>query len=109
MNIDIASHGIVDICLEFEKQRRRWSEAHDDEHANGELLIAASQLIDAVLRPDAVLPDMWGLVSKHQHPRVRLRIAAALVASELDRRERAALAKFTPGTSNPLDEEATNG
>lgn len=83
--------GVSQIRDEREKQVLKWGLRHDMEHTDGALVIAAGQLLDAVLNPDASLPDMWGLVSKHQDPIARLRIAGALIAAEIDRIQ---MAKF---------------
>ena len=79
---------IIEVAEERAKQILKWGCEHDAGHSDGELLFAALELIEAVTTPlRSSLPDMWGLVSKHQTPRARLRIAAALIVAEMDRRD----------------------
>lgn len=69
-----------------------YDSAHDDEHAFGEMAIAAAELVvettDAALVGD-FKEDQWGLVARHRRDRIRqLVIAGALVAAEIDRLKR---------------------
>ena len=75
-----------------------YTEAHDDEHRQGELAIAAAQLAvdgtDEAVSDFYASRDVWGLIEKHKADRTRqLIIAGALLAAEVDRRLRALLAK----------------
>lgn len=67
-----------------------WTSEHDDQHEQGELVLAAVQL--AIHRYDGKIEDpndstdFWGLIEKHGHDPIRsLVIAGALIAAELDR------------------------
>ena len=51
--------GVSQIRDERAKQIYKWGARHDMEHTDGALVMAAGQLLDAVLNPDATLPDMW--------------------------------------------------
>jgi hypothetical protein len=96
-----APDAVDEIRLERENQRRKWDDAHDDGHTMREIAEAAYCLLGAYLN---VLPepaDHWGLIAKHRHPRSRLRIAAALIAAEMDRRSRAT-AKLEPQPAGTL-------
>lgn len=84
------------ILAEREKQAAKWGDGHDDRHTASELIVAAADLLMHVVHADlgaecSALPkpdDFWGLAEKHKEPAKRLAIAAALVAAEMDRRDR---------------------
>lgn len=85
--------GIELITAEREEQisKHGFDSDHDDTHVNGELAIEASQL--AIISTDAVLIlsthgacEDWGLVKKLAGDRIhQLKVAGALIASEIDR------------------------
>lgn len=81
---------VDDIRMEREKQRAKWGDEHDDMHQQGEILLAATNLLLSVR--GGKFPDPWGLIKKNPHPNDRMRIAGALIAAELDRRDRAIVA-----------------
>jgi len=79
--------GVAMIAAEREKQRAKWSDAHDDQHVRRELAINAA----AILTEQS---GTWGLGERHDSRLDRLVIAGALVAAEIDRMLRlAALAE----------------
>lgn len=99
-----ASNAARDIAAERERQMAEegYDAAHDDEHRDGRIVLAAADLLmhvyKAALPPEgqAVLPDPdddWGLAAKHKDARRRLVIAGALIAAEIDRLDRAAAAQ----------------
>ena len=90
----LASKGACDIAAERSRQMEKWGNDHDDEHSGGALAYRAAELAAAHthLRVFASPPDLWGLLEKHRETRQRLVIAGALVAAEIDRLDRAALA-----------------
>jgi hypothetical protein len=84
-----------DVLAEREKQRAKWGDAHDDEHGNGALALAAA---DVILDGRPGVPSWllagspeWvvNLVRRHGE-RDRLVIAAALLLAEIERLDRAA-------------------
>lgn len=67
------------VALERSRQEQKWSSWHDDLHVNGELALAASDLLRGV-------DDGWGLRQRWQNDRVhQLAVAGALVLAEIDR------------------------
>lgn len=85
-----------DVLAEREKQRRKWGDAHDDEHELGTISVVAAALavhgtdakvVDPLDRADAG-GDAWGLVAKHPKRRDQLVIAAALILAEIERIDR---------------------
>lgn len=92
----------TDILAEREKQRRKWGDDHDDDHAWGLLRLAAASLaVDGtdgrVVHPDGEPGenfDPWGLTGRYGYlgttpdKRRALVIAAALLVAEVDRLDR---------------------
>lgn len=76
----------LDVLAERARQRKKWSATHDDEHTMHELAHAAAALLLGSAHP-------WGLANKHHSRRARLVVAAALVLAEIERVDRAAVAK----------------
>ena len=104
--LDGDESSVYSIWLEREEQKLLWPEYHDDTHEEGELAGIAAMLaasvadeesdkIGVVVHVDGVPHhrDPWGLIGRHKDPRKRLIVAGALIAAELDRRTRAALAE----------------
>ena len=79
---------IHDIRGERDRQARKWSAGHDDEHDDGRLAIVAAALcVDGTT--ESAGDDPWGLVSKHRDNRRRqLVVAAALIVAEIERLDR---------------------
>jgi len=98
-------NAIEDIIAERKRQKReeRFDEAHDDDHANGELAAAAGCYalhahddLSKCRYPDG--PAWWpfdGKWWKPKTPRQNLVRAAALIVAEIERLDRAGL-KLTP-------------
>lgn len=84
-----AARVAADVLSEREKQRSRWSEAHDDEHDEGELSDAAACLAGPGF--SGPRPHWVGYIfEKHAGDRyAQLRIAAALILAEMERLDRA--------------------
>jgi hypothetical protein len=91
------SGGAADIASERARQTAKWGDAHDSQHVQAELVRAAKGLLSAVLCECAW--DRWGLVVRHLDARERLVIAGALIAAEIDRRDRAAKRRAQGGAS----------
>jgi len=81
-----------DVLMERAKQRRRFDDAHDDEHAKGALVAAAVDVMCPLQALSAEFGLSWvnDLLDRHPGRRDRLVIAAALVIAEIDRIDRAA-------------------
>jgi len=89
----LVSSGVEEINAERIKQLAKWGPEHDDGHTDHELICEAADLLDAARDCNRnFIRDQWGLVQKHKDTRKRLIIAGALVAAEIDRMDRAALA-----------------
>lgn len=78
-----------------------WTAEHDDKHTHAEIAINAALLIvmgtDAEVTIHSDCPD-WGLDALHEGDRIdRLAVAGSLIAAEIDRLQRAALAAQTEG------------
>ena len=113
--------GIERIAAERQRQidQEAWTPEHDEQHKHGELAMAAalyatpSALFSRIDRQDGgvLFEDPWPWWCRHggtqrggptkewdkraKHPRLRqLEIAGALIAAEIDRLERAALAEL---------------
>ncbi len=88
LSAPVVKTGIELITAERAKQLGKWEDLHDDGHCF-ELLEVAKQLLYCTSRNLKVSQGAdWGLVEKHQDPIKRLTIAAALIAAEIDRRNR---------------------
>lgn len=101
-------NGIERIADERNRQRQRWTAAHDDTHVGGELAQNAAALCCGLppgLRPHTGEPlDQWGLLEKHATNRLRqLAIAGALIVAEIERVERGILRKIENLTPKQLD------
>lgn len=91
--------GVGEIAVERSAQIDRWGRHHDDEHDNGELLLAAAcylqdaRRVDRVEPVDVGVPKAWPFEPESWHPShdpVRELVkAGALIAAEIDRRRRA--------------------
>jgi alcohol dehydrogenase YqhD (iron-dependent ADH family) len=84
--------GVGLIAIERAAQRRKWPDAHDDEHDDRELAMAAATLIlGGYMDPGRAPRWALELFDKHAGPDAyarRLAIAGALIAAELDRVKR---------------------
>jgi hypothetical protein len=99
-----AANAVRDVLAERAKQRAKWGDRRDDEHAEAEIAVIAAELAiahapdAAVYCPDSAhdqhLADEWGLIAKHPRTRDRLVIAGALLLAEIERLDRAELAKL---------------
>lgn len=87
------------IELERAEQRTQWSVEHDDTHNLGELLDAALCYLDTarvepILDKEDDLPNLWPWEREAWHPKYDLSRnlvkAGALIAAEIDRRDRLA-------------------
>ena len=83
--------GITDISAERKRQlvHEAWSEAHDDEHTDESLAVAAACY---TMHPHEIVPSWWPWESIWFKPRSRrenLVRAGALIAAEIDRLDRA--------------------
>lgn len=81
------SAAVVAVLAEREKQRSKWTERHDDDHAaDGMLYRVASYMVN----PEEVYPpsDWARTLILRKSPRERLVIAAALLIAEIERRDR---------------------
>ncbi len=78
-----------DVLAERAKQRAKWGDEHDDEHADHSLPQEARMLVESTfgIRPERV-EDPWGLIERHPDPRERLVIASALLIAEVNRMDR---------------------
>jgi hypothetical protein len=85
------------IAAERERQMRveGWTESHDDEHDDGQMLSAAIVYAERVRLPESfasTLPPMWPWAAKWWKPSddlVRNLVkAGALIAAEIDRLQR---------------------
>jgi hypothetical protein len=74
--------GIELITEERKHQIEKWGKDHDVVHHDDSLAIHASVLIDSMPRLDS-----WGLLTKHPDRIEQLKIAGALIAAEIDRRQ----------------------
>lgn len=104
---------VVNVLAERQVQREQWGDEHDDEHDDGMIRLAAASLAcdgtdGRVLHPDGEEGenfDPWGLVARHGHcgakpdKRRAVVIAAALLIAEIERLDRAALARVGGGGS----------
>lgn len=88
------------ISNERERQKRKYSPEHDDDHTGGEIARTAAQLAGyGVLNGSGV--DQWGLVAKTAGKRIRqLTVAGALIAAEIDRLNREAVGYMLAAQSN---------
>lgn len=99
---------IDEIAAERARQRAKWGDGHDDRHADGGLVCAARLLLDAVL--GEFTDYRWHLAEKHRAPRDRLRIAAALIAAEMDRMSRLDAVEPAPKpTEQPNQQTSAKG
>lgn len=98
----------ADVLAEREKQRAKWSDAHDDGHADGELGASAAVLVhplaprpscgcrEAMCEHWSIVPDPepvnapdWAYTLRWGHDRRRqLVIGAALALAEIERLDR---------------------
>lgn len=89
----VTEPAVAMVVAERAKQRARWPDAHDDGHFDGEIAVAASDLLAAYCRHLRGFPSYfagtWGLVAKNEDQMDRLRIAGALVVAEMQRLLRA--------------------
>lgn len=99
-----ASRGVRLIAAERQRQitQERWTPDHDDQHADGALVVAARTYIEAALNlnevhgveyetPSYDWPTGWAW-KPSDNPVRNLVKAGALIAAEIDRLQRAALA-----------------
>lgn len=102
--------GLQAVIEELNKQRNKWGDAHDDNHQDDSIPVAAREVIQSYLNgPGHFFPppgaDEWGLGAKYnKDPRKCLIVAAALLISEIrrfDRANRDSVAKPTPVQHNP--------
>lgn len=87
---DAVGDAIGLVAAERRHQIAKWPLAHDDEHGDGQLLVAAVEL--AAFHTHVVVDegDPWGLVHKHGKDMVHsLVVAAALIVAEIERLQRA--------------------
>lgn len=105
MKTNLISQAVNDVVAERQRQRdeEAWSPAHDDEHTDGELAVAAGcyamhngggfgihdYCADDVPRQWPFEPPSW----KPKDPRRDLVRAAALIIAEIERLDRAATSR----------------
>lgn len=81
--------GAARISEERTRQKAKWSDAHDDEHDERELAMAAATLVlGGFMDPNRSPPWALRLFAQHAGPDGyvrRLEIAGALLAAEIDR------------------------
>jgi hypothetical protein len=88
-----------DVLTERAKQRTKWGNAHDDEHADGSLAAAAGFLVvsDRLAHAREALNGArpsWAIPLYNRHTqRERFVIAAALLIAEVERLDRSALSR----------------
>ena len=74
---------VIDVMREREKQRKKFGPQHDARHVNEELLRAAADLLNIIIK--GVGADEWNIAYKEPRKRERIIIAAALLLAELER------------------------
>lgn len=89
------NQALTDIEYEMGKQNAKFGAEHDDQHDECELLAAASGILDQFLHQCG--SDPWGIIAKHRGDKRKLLvIAGALIGSEIQRMDRAALKAKQP-------------
>ncbi len=119
-------HAGIDVAVERERQREKWGDDHDDEHADGALAAAAAVLVhpqappepcgcreamcphvpvvivEPIRAPDWAHPLRW----RHADRRRQLVIGAALAIAEIERIDRQAERARRAALRNALKKEA---
>lgn len=84
----------ADVLAERGRQRAKWADKHDDEHANGALAMAAAALVHPDAENAVNLAPFWSwdlrARARHDQRRQQLVIAAALAIAEIERLDRKA-------------------
>lgn len=102
---DDLSKALIDVMNERDRQwnQEGWTPEHDDQHANGELALAAGSYCESAARPNLfrkvpgaaytvprLWPREWTLAWwKPKDPRADLVRAGALILAEIERLDRA--------------------
>lgn len=86
--------GLIKISVERQKQIKKYTDQHDDNHVDKEIIENAADCLQSYLNgkggySPAPGLDSWGLGRKYnKKPNKLLSIAGALIIAELDRLER---------------------